>query len=43
MNAKNRKTLKDIFTRPFLSGVLWNDIEALLIILGAKVSIIIMR
>ncbi len=38
MNAKNRKTLKDIFTKPVLSGVLWNDIEALLISIGAEIS-----
>jgi len=38
MNAKNRKTLKDVFVRPVLSGILWNDIEALLISLGAEIS-----
>jgi len=38
MNAKNKKTLKDVFARPVLSGILWNNIEALLISLGAEIS-----
>jgi len=38
MNSKNRRTLKDIFTKPLLSDVIWSDIEALLVALGADLS-----
>ena len=35
MNAKNRKTLEDIFKKPTMSSIQWKDIEALLISIGA--------
>ena len=38
MKAKHRKTLEDIFKKPALSSILWKDIEALLISLGADIS-----
>ena len=38
MNAKNRKTLEDIFKKPILSSIPWKDIEALLISIGADIS-----
>jgi len=38
MNAKHQKTLEDIFKKPELSSILWKDIEALLISLGADIS-----
>lgn len=38
MNQKHRKTLKAIFKVPVQSNVRWNDIENLLINLGAKIS-----
>ena len=38
MHAKHRKTLEDIFKKPSLSSILWKDIEALLISLGADIS-----
>lgn len=36
MNNKHRKTLHAIFATPVQSGLNWNDIEALLVILGAE-------
>ena len=36
MNSKQRKVLHAIFTDPVLSSVAWNDIESLLISLGAE-------
>lgn len=38
MNKKHRKTLQAIFEDPVKSGILWNDIERLLIALGAEIS-----
>jgi hypothetical protein len=38
MNAKNKKTLNDIFSRPVLSSIQWKDIESLLISIGAEIS-----
>lgn len=38
MNAKQRKTLLAIFTKPTLGSIAWNDIEKLMIALGAKVK-----
>ncbi len=35
MNSKNRKTHEAIFADPVLSNIIWNDIEALLMALGA--------
>lgn len=36
MNSKHRKTLLAIFANPVQSGINWNDIESLLIALGAQ-------
>jgi hypothetical protein len=36
MNSKHRKTLQAIFATPVQPGINWNDIEALLIALGAQ-------
>lgn len=38
MNKKQRKTLEAIFTLPTLSNIAWNDIESLLVNLGATIS-----
>ena len=38
MNKKHRQTLKAVFENPVRSNVLWNDIEKLLIALGAELS-----
>jgi len=38
MKKKHRKILEAIFKRPTQAGILWNDIEALLISLGATIS-----
>jgi len=38
MNAKHRRTLEAIFSRPAPSGVRWADIEALMVALGAERS-----
>jgi hypothetical protein len=38
MNARNRKTLEDIFKKPTMSSIPWKDIEALLLSLGAELS-----
>jgi HicA toxin of bacterial toxin-antitoxin, len=38
MNKKQRKVLETIFERPIKSNIRWNDIEALLISLGAEIS-----
>jgi len=38
MNAKNRKTLEDIFKKPTMSSIQWKDIEALLTSIGAEIS-----
>jgi len=35
MNAKQRKTLKDIFHNPIKSSVLWSDVENLFRAFGA--------
>lgn len=35
MNSRQRKTLKTIFTTPIPKGILWEDIEALLLAAGA--------
>jgi len=36
MNSKHRKTLKALFHDPVMPGIEWNDIEALLVVLGAE-------
>lgn len=38
MNSKHQKTLSEIFKNPVQSNVSWNDIEALLISLGAEIT-----
>ena len=38
MNNKHKKTYADIYTDPVLANIDWNDIEALLIALGAEIS-----
>jgi len=38
MKRKHEKTLRLIFSRPVPSGVLWRDIEALFVALGAEIS-----
>ncbi|MBN1498806.1 MAG: type II toxin-antitoxin system HicA family toxin [Spirochaetes bacterium] len=38
MNARNRKTLKDIFKKPAMSSIQWKDIEAFLLSIGAEIS-----
>jgi hypothetical protein len=38
MNKKHRQTLRSIFENPVRSNILWDDIEKLLIALGAQLS-----
>lgn len=38
MNKKHRIVLEAIFKKPIPSGIKWDDIESLLISLGAKIS-----
>ena len=38
MNKKQRKILEKIFENPVQSNILWNDIEKMLIALGAEIS-----
>ena len=38
MRKKHQKILNAIFSRPTPSNILWSDIEALLIALGATIS-----
>lgn len=38
MNKKHRRTLQAIFEDPVKSGILWSDIERLLIASGAEIS-----
>lgn len=37
MNARQKKTLEQVFQRPTLASIEWLSIESLLIALGAKV------
>ena len=37
MNAKHKKILQLIFTRPISSTIAWKDIENLMVSLGAKI------
>ena len=38
MNAKHKKVLRSIFEVPTNASIVWKDIEALLIALGAELS-----
>jgi len=38
VNKKHQKTLAAIFTDPVSANILWNDIESLLLALGADIS-----
>jgi len=38
LNSKQKKILESIFADPIRSGILWNDIEKILIALGAEIS-----
>lgn len=38
MNTRQQKTFIDIFKNPVQSNIAWNDIESLLISLGAKIT-----
>jgi hypothetical protein len=38
MNSKTRKTLEAVFKNPALATILWQDIEGLLLALGAELS-----
>ena len=38
LNSKHQKTLEAIFENPLKSNISWNDIENMLIALGAEVS-----
>ena len=38
MSKKHQKTLEQIFQNPVQSGIVWKDIEAMLISLGAEIS-----
>ena len=38
INKKHQKVLDSIFVEPVRSNVIWNDIEKLLIALGAEIS-----
>ena len=38
MNKKQRRTLHKVFEEPERADISWNDIEGLLVALGAKVS-----
>jgi len=38
MNSKHQETLNRIFEKPVHAGIPWNDIEALLLALGAEIS-----
>lgn len=38
MNKKHRRTLRAIFEDPVKSGILWSDVERLLVALGAEIS-----
>jgi len=38
MKGKHQKTLTDIYARPIRSGIVWTDIEAMLIAAGAEIT-----
>ena len=38
MNKKHARTLESVFENPVKAGIVWRDIEALLVALGAEIS-----
>lgn len=38
MNTKHKKTLASIFAKPTQSGIVWTDVESMLIALGAEIT-----
>ncbi len=38
MNSKNKKTYREIYTDPVKADIVWTDIEAPFVALGAKIS-----
>ena len=38
MDSKHQKTLEAIFEKPERANILWHDVEALLIALGAEIT-----
>ena len=38
MNKKHKKTLQHIFQNPVQAEIVWKDIEAMLVALGAEIS-----
>lgn len=38
LNKKHQKTLKAVFCKPVPSNIVWEDIETLLLALGAEIS-----
>lgn len=38
MNSKNRKTLEAVFSQPTKTNITWDDIEALLVAVGATLK-----
>lgn len=38
MNARHKKTLKDVFSEPVRADISWKDIEAVLLALGADIG-----
>lgn len=38
MNTKHIKTLENIFAKPIRAGIVWADIEAMLISIGAEMT-----
>ena len=38
MNSRAKKTYNAIYANPVQSGIKWNDVESMLVALGAKIS-----
>jgi hypothetical protein len=38
VNKKHARTLESVFENPVKAGIVWRDIEALLVALGAEIS-----
>jgi hypothetical protein len=38
MKGKHQKVLESIFANPIRSGIVWQDIESMLVALGAEIS-----
>ena len=38
MNKKHARTLESVFENPVKAGIVWRDIEVLLVALGAEIS-----